>query len=234
VLRKCVAPYLRATGCTSVDTLLLTHSDYDHISAAGALAAAYEVREVLVGGRFRAHATGNPPAEALLRSLDSLDLPPRVVQLSDHVPLGRDAEIEVLWPPPTGEPAKLSSNDSALVVRLRYAGRSILVTGDIQEAAEHALVARYASQNALHADVLIAPHHGSSESTTADFVRAVDPQAIVSSNDRTLTGKQKRFDRLVGDRPLYRTNRCGAITVRIFKDGTLKVETFLPQPQKEG
>src|SRR5205823_3656247 len=108
-LRKCIAPYLRTRGCSSVDTMLLTHSDYDHISAASLLASTYDVREVLTGGRFREHAAGVPPAEAMLRTLDALDLPPRIVHPGDCVPLGRDVELEILWPPRT-EPAKLSSN----------------------------------------------------------------------------------------------------------------------------
>ena len=37
-LRKCIGPFLRSRGCTQIDTLLLTHSDYDHIGAAAAMA----------------------------------------------------------------------------------------------------------------------------------------------------------------------------------------------------
>ncbi|MGH7175853.1 MAG: DNA internalization-related competence protein ComEC/Rec2, partial [Tepidisphaeraceae bacterium] len=188
-LRKCVAPFLRHRGCTSVDTLLLTHSDYDHISAAGAIAQVYDVREVLTGSQFRYNALDNPPAEALLRSLESIDLSPRVVQPGEKIPLGRDVEVEVLWPPLRASPR--SSNDGSVVARIGYAGRSILVTGDIQESAQGALLERYRTEQ-LHADVLIAPHHGSTESTTADFLLAVDPSIIISSNDRSLTGKQKR------------------------------------------
>lgn len=226
-LGKCVAPYLRATQHTSIDSMLLTHSDYDHISAAGAIAQMYEVREVFTASRFREHARGNPPAENLLRTLDALDLPPRIVQPGQHIPLGRGAELEILWPPPTG--AELSSNDSAVVAQLRYAGRSILITGDIQDAAETGLLK---SPESVRADVLIAPHHGSSESTTADFVRAVNPSIIISSNDRSLTGKQKRFEHLVGNAQLLRTNRCGAITIHITKDGGVRVEPFINAPSE--
>ena len=71
-----------------------------------------------------------------------------------------------------------------------------------------------------------------SEVTTADFVHAVDPAYILSSNDRTLTGKQKHFEHLIGDAQLLRTNRCGAITVHISKDGAIKVETFIQAPEQ--
>src|SRR4029079_12874704 len=110
-------------------------------------------------------------------------------------------EMEWLCAPPAGYP--MSSNDSAIVARIRYAGHTILITGDIQEVAQRALLK---NPEQIKVDVLIAPHHGSSESTTEEFVKAVDPRFIVSSNDRSLTGKQRRFDRLVRNRPLYRTN----------------------------
>ncbi len=225
LLGKCVGPYLRATDHTTIDSLLLTHSDYDHISAAGAIAQVYDVREVMVGGEFREHAKTSAPAEALLRTLDSLDLPPRIVQPGEHIPLGRGCDLEILWPPPN-DPT-LSSNDSAVVAQLRYAGKSILITGDIQEVAENDLLK---SSEPLHADVLIAPHHGSSESSTADFVHAVDPSIIISSNDHKLSGKQQRFEHLIGNAQLYRTNRCGAITIHISSKGDIRVETFLHEP----
>jgi competence protein ComEC len=226
LLGKCIQPYLRATRHTTIDTMVLTHSDYDHISAAGTVAQVYGVREVLVGGQFREHARTSAPAEQLLKTLDALDIPPRIVAPGERIPLGRGAELEILWPPQTL--GALSSNDSAVVAQLRYAGRSVLITGDIQEMAESGLMK---SGESLHADVLIAPHHGSSENTTAAFVKAVSPSYILSSNDRSLTGKQKHFEQLTGGVPLFRTNRCGAITVHISKDGVIRVETFLhPAP----
>jgi beta-lactamase superfamily II metal-dependent hydrolase len=81
----------------------------------------------------------------------------------------------------------------------------------------------------LKADVLVAAHHGSSEKTTPAFVRAVNPQFIISSNGSPLTEKQKLFELMIGKRPLYRTSNCGAITLRIGRDGTLSVRSFIPQ-----
>ena len=81
----------------------------------------------------------------------------------------------------------------------------------------------------LKSDVLVAPHHGSSETTTAAFLEAVHPATIVSSNDRTLSGKQRRFDRIAEAEhlPLLRTNRCGAITITFNADGTYTAEPFV-------
>jgi competence protein ComEC len=233
VLRKCIGPYLRTRNCTQVDALMLTHADYDHIGAAAGVAQVYDAREVLIGPEFRAHAADNSAAEAMLRSMEQLDLAPRTIARGDRFPLGRDVEVEVLWPPKDDAKRQppLSSNDSAVVARITYGSRSILITGDIEDVAERELL-KHPEQ--LHADVLIAPHHGSSESTTEAFVAAVNPSVIVSSNDRTLTGKQKRFARLIGERALYRTNVSGAITVRIRQDGSIHVDPYLSRSVQIG
>jgi competence protein ComEC len=224
LLTKCISPFLRSERISTIDTLLLTHSDYDHISAAAGVAQTFGVQQVLVDDEFRDHAKESATAESLLHTLDGLDRSPRVVLPGEHIPIGQNVEVDVLWPPP--HRLGLSSNDTAIVAQIRYAGRSILITGDIQQAAEKELLQH---PDALRSDVLIAPHHGSSEVTTPAFVRAVHPSLILSSNAARLTGKQKRFEQMIGSTQLDRTNRCGAITVKISSDGIISVETFLPQ-----
>jgi competence protein ComEC len=103
-----------------------------------------------------------------------------------------------------------------------------LFTGDLQAAGERALLA---SSQALHADVLVAPHHGSLETSTADFIKAIGPAYILCSNDRTLSVKQKDFDAAMAGRDVYRTHTSGALMVRISAKGEVTVERFLdPNP----
>ena len=227
LLAKCLGPFLRSRGCTNVDTVLVSHANFDHFSAVGELVAGYMVREVLTSPQFAAHARGNPPAEDLLADLARLEHPPRLLSPGEQIPLATDTSLEVLWPPK--DSAGLEANDASLVVRLTHAGRSILFTGDIQEDAMRALLN---DPGRLKADVLVAPHHGSSEPSTDAFVAAVGPLYILSSNDRTLSRKQRDFDEIVaeqGGRTLYRTHRRGAIEVIIGRDGELRVEPFLDE-----
>lgn len=243
---KCLGPFLRHARCTGVDTVVLSHADLDHVSAAAEVVRAYGVREVLAGPRFADH-PGEQTAR-LIADLDRLERPPRVLLPEQRNPLGRDTAIEVLWPPPpasmppvppaskptTAVPvpsaaARLATsargtNDGCLVFKLTHAGRSILFPGDIQDGAMRELLKH---PDRLKADVLIAPHHGSAESLTRAFVDAVDPAYIVSSNDRTLTAKQRAFDRLVAGRRLFRTSDRGAVTITIGRDGMLAVEPFV-------
>lgn len=219
--RKCLGPFLHNAGKTSLDTVVVSHGDADHISGVAEVVSVYGVREVLTGSHLIANAFGDPAVEGLLATLEELDRPPRIVQPGDVVPLGRDTNIEILWPRPGG--TEMPDNDAGVVLKLTHAGRSILFPADIQDLAMAELLKE---PEKLKADVLVAPHHGSSERTTPAFVAAVDPLAILSSNDRTLSNKQRRFEAMIGERPLYRTNACGAITVIITSDGTVRIEPF--------
>ncbi|MGB7158921.1 MAG: DNA internalization-related competence protein ComEC/Rec2 [Tepidisphaeraceae bacterium] len=228
LLPKCIGPYLRHRGRTEIDTIFISHANYDHFSAVADVATAYDVREVLVGAQFREHARDNPPAEAMLAALDRLERPPRAVTPGDRLPLGRETFIEVLWPPPA---AQLDANNASVVFRLAHGPRSILFTGDIQDDAMRELLR---TPEFLKSDILIAPHHGSSESLTDEFVAAVNPTSIISSNDRTLSQKQVRFERMIGGATLYRTNDCGAITVTLHLSGGMRIDPFLqPRPGAE-
>ena len=154
-------------------------------------------------------------AASLLDSLDHQGRPPHLITRGDRVDLGNGAAIEVLWPPTN---STLSSNNTGLVLRLTYKGRSILFPADIQEPPERELLR---DPQSLKSDVLIAPHHGSSEDSTAAFVAAASPALILSSNSARLTTRQRHFEQLVGHIPLYRTPACGAITVTIDRDGSV-------------
>lgn len=219
--RKCLGPFLHAAGRTELDSVFISHGDMDHISAVGEVVSIYGVREVLTGSPLAANAPGDPAVENLLTTLDALERPPRIVARGDVMPLGRDTRVEILWP--RANETSLPDNDSGVVLKLTHGGRSVLFPADIQDLAMAELLME---PEKLKADVLIAPHHGSSERLTAAFVAAVDPVAVLSSNDRTLSHKQRRFETLIGDRALYRTNECGAITITMGRDGQLRVEPF--------
>ncbi len=219
--RSIVEPFLHAHGKTHLDDIFLSHGDYDHISAAGELAIDFNVDQTLISHHFRKNAAGNLPDLALLDELDQIDKPPKEIAMGDRIALGNGAMIEVLWPPPTGE---WNSNNAGLVLRLTYAGRSVLFPADIQDPAFAGVLN---NAPALQSDILIAPHHGSSEALTPAFLAAVKPKLILSSNFYRLTSKQKRFETMIGKTPLYRTPQCGAITVTISKDGEVRVSSYL-------
>ena len=127
---------------------------------------------------------------------------------------------------PLDGPARreLSPNDSSTVLRLSYAGRSILLTGDIEERTQRALLER----GNLSADVLVLPHHGSVRPSSRAFVEAVAPRVLIRSShermDETFSGLQY----VVGEIPMFNTADVGAVQVVIDDEG-LRVSSMREQ-----
>jgi competence protein ComEC len=219
-----VAPVLREFGQTQLDSIFVSHANTDHYSGLAEVADAYDAREVVVASEFEASANETASGTQALRTLRELDLPPRVARPGDRIPLGKDSSIEVLWPKAGLE--ALDANDTSLVLKLTKGDRSILFTGDIQTDGMRGLLA---DPTKLRADVLVAPHHGSSEDLTPTLVDAIKPDWILASDDRTPSGKQKRFDAMMAGRRVLRTHVYGAITILIGADGSMDIKGFAKQ-----
>jgi competence protein ComEC len=219
--RGCVEPFLRRQGVGRIDAIYVSHANADHYSAVAEAAEQYGPLEVVVTPHFRRHAAKSYSAGQMLKRLAQVKCPVREVSAGQTIDLGEGGALEMLWPPAEG---RLDANESSQVMRLTFAGKAILFTGDVQAGTERALLA---DESKLAADVLVAPHHGSAEETTARFVEAVGPRTILASNDRTPSGKQREFDRIMEGKELLRTDRCGAITVTIGREGAIDVKTFL-------
>jgi competence protein ComEC len=218
VSRTVLRPYFKHEQIRSIDGVFVSHANFDHYSAVSEIVGSMDVPRVHVTPHFRGHAGTSATARALIELLGT-----RSSELSggQRVALDESTSLEVLWPP---KDRTLRANDSSLVLRLNHAGRSILFTGDIQSEGLRALLL---DPGSLKSDVLIAPHHGSIEAETERFVAAVDPLVVLSSNDGTLSQKQREFDRMMKDRPLFRTHESGAIHVRVTPVGAIEVGAFV-------
>ena len=157
---------------------------------------------------------------------------PQLLSCTDQPNCGLPREmagmrVDVLWP--QAADGNCDDNDRSIVLRLSYGGRRVLLTGDIEAAAEERLLHRHAGTGALEADVLKIAHHGSRTSSTAGFVAAVAPKLAVAS-----VGRNNRYgfpagavvERLRGlGTTVLRTDTAGAVLVRLAADGELELRT---------
>ena len=204
---RVLLPLLRARGERTVDLLMLSHRDTDHVGGAASLLKGIPVR-------------------AMSSSLR--DDHPLVQGAVPHhrCDAGQTWEwdgvrFEVLHPRAEDHSESARSNALSCVLRIQGSNGSALLTGDIEAAQEAALVARLGS--GLRSDMLLVPHHGSRTSSTPDFLDAVAPsRAVAQAAYRSRFGHpapvvvQRYAERGV---LFVQSDRCGAWTWRA--DGSM-------------
>jgi competence protein ComEC len=198
---RIVVPLLRGAGVGSIDLLVLSHEDMDHLG--GALT-------VLETMQVHALASSISPAHAL----NSL------VAARRRCAAGQSWEwdgvrFEFLHPQPGREMAR--RNNQSCVLRVAAGDASMLLTGDIERAAEALLAASIPKS-----DVLLVPHHGSRTSSSEEFVAAVAPRwAVVPAGYRNRFGHPARevLERYARARVrVLRTDLDGAVSIILGKD----------------
>ena len=199
-----VVSYLKKAGISSIDRIVATHAHEDHIGGLIDVLNNFTVKEVLDVGF--PHTTQT--YERFLTTIDQKDIKYSNPRAGDTIDLDPSVKISVLNPPGT-LPADL--NNQSIVLRLTYGTISLLLTGDAERPVEQGL------SNA-QAQILKAGHHGSSTSTTPEFLKAVNPEiAIISCGKDNSYGHphQEVLDRLMkANIKIYRTDVSGNIIVK--------------------
>lgn len=163
-----VADYLARQGVTSLDYILASHPDNDHIGGMVQVMEGFPTAAFLRGEGWEGP---GQEAQDLLRYLEAEGIPQRVLSPGDTLPLGH-GELAVLGPLYPYE----DTNNRSLVLKLTCFQFSALFCGDIEKEAEQDLLD---SGQDLSANLLKAAHHGSRTSSTEDFLAAVSPQLAV-------------------------------------------------------
>ncbi len=212
--RNIVAPFLLHRGIRHIDRIYISHPNLDHFSGLPTLLDQFRTDAVIINPCFEPKSSPQSPSRHLLDLLDGRGQSVQVLDASATIGELGGVRFELLWPQGGCDP-QLSANESSTVLRLTYADRSILLTGDIEERALRALLER----GVLQADTLLLPHHGSFRASTAGFIRAVAPLAAIRSSNETTQQTLSGLDAAIGDVPLYNTADVGAVEVVLDRKG---------------
>lgn len=214
---RILAPLLWRRKIRSIDLVVLTHPNSDHLNGLLFMLQHFDVKAVW--------SNHEPVDTAWYRKWQEILARRRIIH-HDFQSLPECFErngvrLEVLAPPRDFLRRRFTEtwrdpNNNSVVVRVSLGKVSILMTGDIGEQAELELVRRYSSQR-LRSTVLMVPHHGSRKSSTISFLSAVHPrEAVISAGWRNRFGFPHRetLERLaaVGSR-VWCTADSGAIHI---------------------
>lgn len=190
-----INPYLQSKQIKTLDKIIISHADNDHIGGLADVLQTFEVEEILTS------------------------TPDKITQASSYCTAGQQwywdgVLFEILSPT---QNTHLKGNNASCVLKVSTDKFSVLLSADIEKKAEKQLV-KYQREK-LKSDILISPHHGSKTSSTQVFLDAVSPSTIVVSSgykNRFNHPAQKIVDRYKANNIKIINNNCaGQITIKL-------------------
>lgn len=205
---------LDESGIDSIDIMVATHADQDHIQGLTSVMQnpGIDVRRVLLS---HVDAPTKTYAE-FMNSIKSLQIPSRVVYAGHAINLEDSFTARIISPPVQGiSDSSGLRNTNSLVIHMEYGDISFLFTGDATAKTEKWIVGNVPS---LDIDIMNGPHHGSHHSSTASFIDHVTPRLVVFSADEDNRYNHPHPDAVsrydTRGIPHYQTGIDGSVVIR--------------------
>ena len=197
---------------SKINGLILSHADSDHYNGIEGLTKRFAVDKLFSTSQVYTHKS------PLLRQI--LDATQRrgvkhITWKKGSVHQGNGWSMLALHPPEQGVAG--TDNANSLCVLMEFAGRRILLPGDLEPPGMQMLV----SQPATSVDVLMAPHHGSLNSKSNALLNWCNPSTIVISGSTRAVSPRVLEAFAAEDREVFVTARDHAIRIEISQDGSI-------------
>lgn len=195
--------YLQKQGVKELKYVIGTHPDADHIGGLDVIITKFECDTVIMPDYSVDTATFRDVMDAVRYKGYKVTYP----DTGDTYELGK-AVFTILGPlKKYGD-----SNNNSVAIKLTYGNNSLLFTGDCEKEAETDIAARWQD---IHADVYKVGHHGSSTSSSEEFLEKVRPAyAVISCGADNDYGHPH-------EATLERLESCGAQIIRTDESGTV-------------
>jgi competence protein ComEC len=216
---KIVVPFLKSEGVRTLDKLILTHGDTDHIGGAVALLDEIRVNQLII------------PSVS-----DRSDLEQNIINIARA--MGTDiylGSIGTGWKTGAGDflilnPSEINGerNDQSIVLQAAIGGKKWLFTGDLGIEGENSMATKI---NDFDIDVLKVGHHGSKYSSSELFLERTSPEyAVISAGEKNRYGHpSEEVIKRLEERgiQIFRTDKDGAIIYK-FKGNSGTFTTQFP------
>ncbi len=204
--------YLKDLGIDTINYLILTHPDSDHIGGAPEIITEFKVEKCIMPDFVKT----TKIFESTLDALEAKEVEVLLPTPNDTFKVG-EASCKVLAPLDDYK----DCNDESVVIRVDFGSRSVLLTGDAEKESEADIVSTYSASD-LKVDVLKSGHHGSRTSSSVELLGMADPDyAVISCGEGNSYGHpheeviERYEERGI---TVYRTDKSG--TIVLTTDGT--------------
>lgn len=164
----------------TIDAILTTHPDQDHIGGIPEVLKNYTVGEYIDSGATSSTGT----FKELENEITKYNIKTEIARADEIIDLGGGAYLKILYP--VDDPKGTDTNEYSVVAKLFYGNSTFLFTGDAPTDVEQFLAGTLGKD--LRSDVLKVAHHGSRNSLSPEFLSAVLPTYSVIS-----AGKNNSF-----------------------------------------
>jgi len=200
-----IMKYLKKQGVAKLDYIIATHPHEDHIGGMASIIKKFDIGKFYAPKKLSTTAT----FENMVLALKNKNLKINEAKPGDTLNLGKNVECKILAPN-SAEYDNL--NNYSVVIKLTYGNTSFLFTGDAHKLNEKEMLSKGYD---LSSDVLKVGHHGSSSSSSKEFLDKVKPKiAIIScgkNNDYGHPHKETLDELNKRKIKIYRTDKDGTI-----------------------
>ena len=205
--RKDLLNYLEKLNIKKFDYIIATHPHEDHIGNMDTIIKRYDI------GSFYSPKviTSSTTFENMISALVDKNLKINVLKKGvKGIDLGKNTEIEVFSPLENISSDNL--NDYSPIIKITFFNNSFLFTGDAEISTEDTVLSE---NNNLNCDILKVGHHGSSTSTSTDFLISTNPSVAIIS-----VGKNNSYGHPTSE-TLSLLNSYNIRTIRTDINGTV-------------
>ena len=203
--------FLKSMGTSTIDYLIITHGDFDHMGEAIYLVENFNVKNVVFNND-----DFNDLELNLIKVLNENNI--KYYQNVNYINLYNN-KLYFL-----NNTIYDNENDNSNVIYFNYNQFKLLFMADVGIKVEEQLIYQY---NLKNIDILKVGHHGSKTSTSSNFIKEIEPKYSIIS-----VGKNNRYNhpdkevlKKLENSKIYRTDVNGSIMFKL-KNNKLKIKTI--------
>ena len=206
-----IIPYLKSRGIRKIDYLIITHGDLDHIGGAHSLVENFKVENIILNrGDYSDY------------EIELLNNASNITYTNDINKIKTSNNYIYFLNNKTYD----NENDNSIVIYFEYFKYKFLFMGDASFVVEDYLLENY---NLKDISFLKVGHHGSTTSSSLNFINTINPKvSLISVGTNGYGHPSKEVLDNLKDSIIYRTDELGSINLKIYNN-KIKVKTYTSQ-----